>query len=298
MQILGSSKQQYWSTRERNLGLPVGKSIALDYINRLLLDASPGALMRVLDIGTGTGHVLETMLKNAQCRGLDIEAHGIDCDAELIEVAKERKLGAHFHHHDMVHPLVYDIGEFDLIFAINTFHEVFTTLLKSRNCSFSSAKRDLGDIFMDVSKHLRKGASFVLFDGIEVDTPDQRIRIVLKTPEARRDLEIFMRDFSGFQLGDIHCIDSDVVELSYRDFTRFITKMKWIHCSLWDVECRETYQYLSRSEMCKMFHDMSCSIASMAFYIADLKQWERSVEILSPEVEFPFEYAMYVGRKY
>jgi len=89
-----------------------------------LADVGPG--QRILDVGTGTGNLLERV------RARGCEFWGIDFSPKMLETAQEKLPSAHFVCADLTTGIPQEVaGPFDVILSAYTFHE-FDTPTKLR----------------------------------------------------------------------------------------------------------------------------------------------------------------------
>jgi hypothetical protein len=77
--------------------------------------------------------------------------------------------------------------------------------------------------------------------------------------------------------------------LSYLDFTRFITKLKWINTRLWEIERKESYQYFTSEEICNALKKAKIDCVSMKYYISDISLWKKHVTLTDCSKCFPWE---------
>jgi tRNA (cmo5U34)-methyltransferase len=83
----------------------------------------PEQLTRVLDLGTGDGHLLAAIGRTRP----DAGGVGIDLSTEMVEAARDRFAGVEqvsFAVHDLIEPLPEELGEFDLVVSALAIHHL------------------------------------------------------------------------------------------------------------------------------------------------------------------------------
>jgi len=90
-------------------------------LSTILRLADVGSGQRILDVGTGTGNLLERI----RTRGC--EFWGIDFSPKMLEIAQEKLPSAHFVCADLTPGIPQEVaGSFDVILSAYTFHEFDT----------------------------------------------------------------------------------------------------------------------------------------------------------------------------
>ena len=116
-----------------------------------------GPVARVLDLGTGDGHLLAGVARVCP----EAAAVGVDLSPAMVGAARERFAGAEgveFEVHDLMDPLPAGLGEFDLILSGLAIHHLP-----------DERKRAL---FAEVLDRLRPGGAFYNLDCVSSPTPE------------------------------------------------------------------------------------------------------------------------------
>ncbi|HEX3242657.1 MAG TPA: class I SAM-dependent methyltransferase [Solirubrobacterales bacterium] len=125
---------------------------------RLLLDhLVPERVRRVLDLGTGEGHLLDAIV--AERAG--VEAVGLDLSPAMIAAASRRFAedeGVEFREHDLMEPLPDDLGGFDLVVSALAIHHLPDRRKRSLN--------------REVFELLTPGGAFYNLDCVASPSPD------------------------------------------------------------------------------------------------------------------------------
>src|SRR5262245_41418507 len=104
------------SFREQLPHAPDAESLLVDHL-------LPGRTARVLDLGTGDGHLLAAIGR----RYPDAGGVGLDLSPEMVAAARERFAGVEqvsFQVHDLMEPLPDGLGEFDLVVSALAIHHL------------------------------------------------------------------------------------------------------------------------------------------------------------------------------
>jgi SAM-dependent methyltransferase len=117
----------------------------------------PEQLTRVLDLGTGDGHLLAAIGR----RRPDAGGVGIDLSREMVDAARDRFAGVEqvsFAVHDLIEPLPEELGEFDLVVSALAIHHLP-----------DARKREL---YRETLGLLRPGGAFYNLDVVLAPTPE------------------------------------------------------------------------------------------------------------------------------
>jgi hypothetical protein len=87
------------------------------------------------------------------------------------------------------------------------------------------------------------------------------------------------------------------VEISWRDFTRYITKSIFLEKPLWKTERLESYQYFTEDELRSSLVTLGLHILDLRTLTVNYEKWVSEVEIESAGVDFPAEHILIVARK-
>ena len=87
------------------------------------------------------------------------------------------------------------------------------------------------------------------------------------------------------------------MELSYRDFTRYITKSIFLDKRLWQTERLESYQYFNEDEFRQAFARVGLVIDELRTLTVNYEKWRSEVEIETSGMDFPVEHILILARK-
>lgn len=292
----------YWDHRLQSMET-LGKSEAILAASRLIrqITAQSDRRARVLELGCGEGQILGTLLDaHAQICDLPGSA-GVDYNARSVIQARRSFPGPRWIEGDFTHPeLLESLGKFDLVLLVNALHEVFS----------SAYKPDLGEVDAGEGKarvqsalnlsagKLAEGGWLELFDGLEPPgDPEKVVLIRFLEPQTRAEFETFAREYHPFKIA-YHSIGNGMqVELSLRDFTRYIDKSIFIGKPLWSTERLESYQYFTEVEFRDAFWQAGLEIASWQTLTVNEAKWRHRVEIVSEGMDFPQEHVLILAQR-
>jgi hypothetical protein len=87
------------------------------------------------------------------------------------------------------------------------------------------------------------------------------------------------------------------VELSRRDFTRYITKSIFLDKPLWQTERLESYQYFNEVEFREAISSLGLTITTLRTLTVNYEKWQDEVEIETPGADFPVEHILFLAQK-
>jgi hypothetical protein len=293
----------YWEQRLEPME-NLGKRAAILAGSRLIreLARKSGHLLRILELGCGEGPVIGTLLDahGALCSGRD--SVGVDYNARSVAYCREHYPGIRWIEEDFTNPsLLEGLGQFDLVLLVNAIHEVFS------DC-FS---HELGEIDLNLGKQRAEqalagaagclvpgdGGRLVLFDGLEAPgDPRELLRIRFKDEQVRQDFDRFVEQYRPLRITYHETRDPMSVEVSRRNFTRYITKSIFLGKPLWESERFESYQYFTEQEYRAVFNRLGLEICELLALTMNGDKWRRLVEIETPGIDFPDEHILITAR--
>lgn len=290
--------KHYLLLRRKSLLSGLSKSSTIPYVLKYIdtLSALNNNIPHIVDVGCSEGDILNEInnLTKDKVKSLT----GIDYNVNIIKKAKEKYPGIEFIRKDLVQDSFDEFSNHvDIALAINTLHEIFS--FYATNGAFDAAK-GVTAVLQAIGKikdMLRKDGIFILFDGIEQSTPkDKLMRIRLKNKKVEANLQKFMNEYIPYKV-EITKIDESIYEISSRDFTRFITKYRFLHSVDWHLEREESYQYFNKMEFIQNIKTLGFKVETLNLLSPNLGTWADSVEILTEDESFPYEHILIIGRK-
>ena len=292
----------YWETRL----LPMenlGKRAAILAASRLirLLAQQADHPLRLLELGCGEGQVIGTLL-DAHFQVCAIQTSvGVDYNAQSLARCQRDYAGLRCVEGDFTDPyLLAGLGKFELVLLVNALHEVFSD-------SFSP---ELGEIDVPAGKHrveqalagaagcLEPGGSLILFDGLEPPgDPHQLLRIRFCDYQVRQEFEYFVEQYHPLRVAYREVDGPLCVELSRRDFTRYITKSIFLGKRLWQTERLQSYQYFTEEEYRAAFARQGLEIFEFHTLTMNDEKWRYRVEIDTSGFKFPDEHVLILARQ-
>lgn len=288
-----------------------GKSLVIPQIvfcvERLIEQNPNMETIRILDLGTGEGHLLRVIQQIGKISGFasKLKLYGFDFDEEMLEsAAKQNHIKAEFIKIDLRHDTLSGYYNFfDLVVAVNTIHEVYSSYLGENNKVYPRdkvkfAKEKIHNLFSEIGKMLRDDGSFILYDGLAAREELLGKKVMFRIKNAILD-RYFKQAVSDFALWDIDFVkNGDVITMKYVDFSWFVTTFKYLNTKLWPFESAQTYQYFSKLDFAKAFHDAGLMRESVVYLSNDLGLWKNNIELVSKELDFPPKAVMIVGSKH
>ncbi len=86
------------------------------------------------------------------------------------------------------------------------------------------------------------------------------------------------------------------MELSRRDFTRYLTKSIFLGKALWESERLQSYQYFTETEFRSALARVGLEIAGLRTLTMNEEKWRYRVEIETPGACFPDEHVLILAR--
>ncbi len=87
------------------------------------------------------------------------------------------------------------------------------------------------------------------------------------------------------------------MELSYHNFTRYVTKSIFLNKRLWQTERLESYQYYHETESREALARLGLTIPELCTLTMNYKKWRSEVEIVTEGIDFPTEHILILARK-
>ena len=292
----------YWEVRLRELE-DLGKSEAILVTSRLIrsLSESPGQAVRLLELGCGEGQVIGALVQaHAQVRQINASC-GVDYSHRAIAKCHQSYPGISFIEGDFTDPqLIAGLGHFEIVLLVNALHEVFSAGYSKElsEVDVPKSKRRVEQTLTHAVECLTPGGYLVLFDGLENPGEIQeRLCIRFRSRQARARFDTFAFEYYPFRISYRESSDPFVLELSHRDFTRYITKSIFLGKQLWQTERLESYQYFNEAEFKAAFARLGLVICELRPLTVNYEKWHSEVEIVTPGVDFPVEHILIVARK-
>jgi len=292
----------YWEMRLQPLQ-NLGKRAAILAASRLIRQMSqpPGRPVRLLELGCGEGQIIGALVDgHAQVTAIQ-ESVGVDYLAAAIETCRRAYPGMRFIVGDFTDAaLLAALGQFQVVLLVNALHEVYSAAYSEPlgEVDVTLAKERVARAFAGAAERVAPGGYLLLFDGLEPPgDPRQKIRLRFLTRQAREHFETFVRQYRPFRISPRALGSPNRVELSRRDFTRYITKSIFLGKALWQTERYESYQYYNENEFRAAFARAGLTIRELRTLTVDDEKWRRTVAIESPGESFPEEHILIIGQK-
>ena len=292
----------YWETSGRKLA-DLGKWEAIRAASRLVrrLAEDPLQPVRILELGCGEGQVIGALVRaHAGVRAIEASC-GVDYAPAAIEKGRRAFPELVFIEGDFTNPhLLGGLGQFEIVLLVNALHEVFSAAYSDAlgEVDVPQARRRVREALAMAVERLAPGGYLLLFDGLEsAGDTSQILRIRWPDRQARRRFETFAAEYRPFRIAYHETGDPLRVELSYHDFTRYVTKSIFLDKPLWQTERLESYQYYTQAEFTEAFERLELEVCELRTLTVDYDKWRGEVEIETDGVDYPVEHVLLVGRK-
>ena len=292
----------YWETRL----LPMenlGKRAAILAVSGLIrrLAQPPSRPLRLLELGCGEGQIIGALLDaHAQLCAVHTSV-GVDYNGQSLANCRSDYPGLRCVEGDFTDPhLLAGLGEFDIVLLVNALHEVFSDCVapETGEVDVPTAKQRVEEALAGAVGCLEPGGWLALFDGLEPPgDPRQTVRIRFHDHQGRHDFEDFAQQYRPVRITYRQVEDCLGVELSQRDFTRYITKSIFLGKQLWETERLQSYQYFTEDEYRTAFARQGLEISELRTLTVNEEKWDRLVEIETPGVSFPDEHILILAQR-
>lgn len=257
--------------------------------------------IRLLELGCGEAQIIGALAEgHAQVVALP-SCCGVDYSHQAIVKCRQDYPEMTFIEGDFTdRELLAGLGKFEIVLLVNALHEVFSATFSAElgEVDVPVAKLRVEQALAGAVECLKPGGYLTLFDGLE--TPgdiQQTIRIRFSHGQARRRFETFASEYHPFRITYSKADDPFSVELSWRDFIRYITKSIFLDKRLWLTERFESYQYFNENEFRSALARLGMEICELRTLTVDYEKWRSEVEIVTPGVDFPAEHILIVAKK-
>ncbi len=292
----------YWEVRLQELQ-NLGKKQAILAISALIrrVSAQLARPLRLLELGCGEGQIIGALVEGHAQVCESRACVGIDYLPSSLQTARRAFPFMTFVEGDFTDArLLEGLGQFDLVLLVNALHEVFSAGYSEAlgEVDRPAAKERVQQTFSLAASRVLPGGCLVLFDGLEpTGDTTQKVRLRFLTDQAREHFVTFAQEYRPFRILYRTLGSPRTVELSLRDFTRYITKSIFLGKRLWLTERYESYQYYTMQEFQAAFAREGLEILDLRTLTVDDEKWRRTVKILTPGMDFPEEHIMIVGKK-
>jgi SAM-dependent methyltransferase len=292
----------YWEVRLQGIE-DLGKREAILAASKLMraLADRPGQPVRLLELGCGEGQIIGALVE-AHAQAHSIQASlGVDYKRPSIEKCRRIYPGITFIEGDFTnHDLLAGLGQFEVVLLVNALHEVFSAAY-SPELGEVDVPRGMQRVEQALSgavEALPPGGVLVLFDGLEPSGDIQkRLWIRFRHWQARRRFETFASEYRPFRISFQESSDPLLVEMTLRDFTRYITKSIFLGKRLWQTERLESYQYFDEAEFRAVLARLGLTVCELRTLTMNYEKWRSEAEIETPDVDYPAEHILILAQK-
>lgn len=291
----------YWQVRLRELE-DMGKCEALLAASKLIRDLdAQGQPSRLLELGCGRGQIIGALV-NAHSTLPEVDASvGVDLSADMLARAKHACPALHLVQGDYTDPGVLNgLGEFQLVLLVNSLHEVFSANYSEElgQIDVPAGRAAVARAMAHAAGRLAPGGYLLIFDGLEPPGDSERpVTLQFLDTEAREEFRTFVDEYHPFRIHARWLADSWQVELSQRDFVRYIDKSIFIRKSLWQTERLESYQYFTEDDFRDELSSLDLEILELRSLTVNDDRRRSRVSIQTPGIDFPDEHVLIVATR-
>ncbi|HPH98553.1 MAG TPA: class I SAM-dependent methyltransferase [Anaerolineaceae bacterium] len=293
----------YWEMRLQPME-NLGKREAILAASRLMrsLAMHLNRPLRILEAGCGEGQVIGPLTTAHAALIAWQGAAGVDLNERSLARARADYANCRFVAGDFTREGVQTgLGQADVLLLVNALHEVFSAEVvpESGEVDVPAAKAGVEAALGGLgARCLEAGGWLVLFDGLEPPgDPQARVQIRLADEETQALFEVFIRQYQPFRIQARQLPERGCVELSRRDFARFVDKSIFLGKTLWQTEKMESYQYFTEEEFRAVLARQRFEIHTLSLLTVNEDKWRQRVEILTPGVHFPAEHILITAQR-
>lgn len=291
----------YWENRLREMET-LGKREAILAGSRLVRErAAQGLPARLLELGCGEGQIIGALMTAHQDERGVRDSVGVDYSPAAVARCRRDYPRGRFIEGDFTDPaLLQPLGQFDILLLVNALHEVFSSTysVELGEVHVAEAKTRVARALASAVGMLSPGGLLVLFDGLEPPgDPLDRLTIRFLHPEAAERFEQFASEYVPFQVQYRMLNGYHRVELSRRDFTRYIDKSIFLGKRLWETEKLESYQYFTEAEFRSALERLGLDLIELRIFTVNEEKWRSTVIIETPGESFPAEHILIIAQK-
>ena len=296
----------FWDFYWENRLLPMenlGKQAAILAASKLirLLAQQVNRPIRLLELGCGEGQVIGTLLDAHFRLCANQTSVGVDYNARSLAHCQRNYAGLRCVEGDFTDSdLLAGLGKFELVLLVNALHEVFSDSFSPElgEIDFPAAQQRVEQALVGAVACLESGGWLVLFDGLEPSgDPHQILRIRFRDYQVRQEFEYFVEQYHPLHITYREVEGPLCVELSQRNFTRYITKSIFLGKQLWETERSQSYQYFTEEEYRGTFARHGLEISELRTLTMNDEKWRYRVEIDTPGFQFPDEHVLILARQ-
>jgi len=291
----------YWESHllsMENLGKRAAILAASKLIRRLAQQTNQS--VRLLELGCGEGQIIGTLV-DAHSQLCNVYASvGVDHNAQSLAQCRRDYPGMRWVEGDFTDPdLLAGLGKFNLVLLVNALHEVFSAAYSPElgEVDVPVAKQRVAQALAGATGRLGPGGWLVLFDGLEPPgDPHQKRYIRFLNSQARDEFDTFAHQYRPFRISYREIGGPLSIELSQRDFTRYITKSIFLGKHLWETERLESYQYFTEEEFRELLARLGLELFELLTLTVNAEKWRYRVETDPSEAGFPQEHVLILAQ--
>lgn len=291
----------YWETRLKSME-NLGKREAIQAASRLIRQLSYLSVLpiRLLELGCGEGQVIGALLDGHSQVCDRRTSLGIDYNPQLVASCRKNFPGLRVEQADFTDPILLNgLGQFEIVLLVNVLHEVFSSGYSAElgEVDVQAAKQRVEVTLRKIAGCLAPGGWLVLFDGLEpAGDPGELLHLHFLDQQARLDFDTFAHQYHPFHISFTQLNSPMDVQLTRRDFTRYITKSIFLGKQLWQTERLESYQYYTEQEFRTALEKSGLSAKEVQILTMNDHKWRNRVEIITPGIDYPDEHILILAQ--
>lgn len=249
--------------------------------------------LQIIDIGCFSGSMLNRILMNLPDKIRPcVSCVGVDENYEPLILGSRRYPTINFTCSSLKHSLPFK-QVFHIAIISNVLHELFSAK-KLKSDSDSVSKMHVQRALAQICQIITPNGYLVIEDGVMPSEPDRIVLLELKEKATRDKFIFFSREFA-FPTS-ISFIEENLVKISLRDLSAFMTKAKYFSERFWPIEATQVYQFMTKDEFHASLTSAGMVVQDSQLLLHPVDKWASKFALLESE-SYPPKSIFLLARK-